>query len=502
MSQDEITGQAHRSSVSELRTDGQSVKCILADGRSLLVSRCLGGLIFRGDAIEFALPDENSAIGTETLVRKTPGSKKGDLYQAPIGYVSKPKEDRRGQFYSLAGVRNSSIGISAMRLNCNVIRDYFFSQRDARRRQEQPDFYELLKTTPSFSQAELRLAYKLRDLELWATHADPRELKAIERAFNILAEPESRACYDAILKDPDAPALFPYGGFGSLLVQGERSRDGKTFFARRILSFSPERREISFEAPLKNFHFYADRAVYRDARRRLELVVDQAAMPIIWDPTWNQWKHLLGARIDVNATFVQTGAYRLKDGEWNLVGWEKALPSRIRVTLPADINERIQAARRRHHIFGLHADFFARLRARIQREPVAKSEIERLCGDAGIPGDFDVAQITWEADYDAFYYRELLKRARTVYFFRDEFIFELERVIAAERPELGHATYLFAKPANMDGFLRLYAGTTKQAIRANRDNIAEHVEFVGRVSHGIKPETWLENLRVFLGGSA
>ncbi len=124
-----------------------------------------------------------------------------------------------------------------------------------------------------------------------------------------------------------------------------------------------------------------------------------------------------------------------------------------------------------------------------------------MCGGAGILVDFDVAQITWEADYDAFYSRELLKRARTIYFFRDEFIFELERVIAAERPELGHATYLFAKPANMDDFLRLYARTNKQAIRANRGNIAEHAGFVGRISHGIKPKTWLEALRVFLGGS-
>jgi hypothetical protein len=351
------------------------------------------------------------------------------------------------------------------------------------------------------SPPELRLAYRLRELELRTGRAEKPELATIERAFNILAEPESRACYDAILKDPDAPALFPYGGFGSLLVEGERSRDGKTLFVRRILAFLPDLCERSFDAPLCKFHFYTDRAIYRDARRKLELVVDQAAMPLVWDPTWNQWKHMLDAKVDIQATFLQTGAYRMRDGEWDLLSWEKSLPSRIKVTLPADINERIEAARHRYHLFGQHADFFDRLCARIEREPVAKSDIERLCGEAGIPGDFDVAQITWEADYDAFYYRELLKGARTVYFFRDEFIFELERVIATERPELGHATYLFAKPANMDDFLRQYARTTKQAIRANRDNIAEHVGFVGRISHGIKPETWLETLRVFLGGS-
>ena len=442
-----------------------------------------------------------SDVGTEILVHRAPNSTRKHVYQAPIGHVTKPEEDRRGQFFTLADVRGSAIGISVVRLNCDAIRDYFYVTRTLIRGHEQPNFYEVLKAIQSASLAELRLAYKLRDLELRATHADPREFKVIERAFNILAEPELRTCYDALLRDSETPVLFPYGGFGSLLVEGERSRDGKTFFVRRILAFSPELCERSFDLPLRKFHFCTDGAIYREARRRLELVVDQAAMPLVWDPTWNQWKHLLGAKADIQATFLQTGFYRLKNGEWSLVSSQKALPSRIKVILPADIIEQIEAARRRHHIFGQHADFFARLRARIEREPIAKSEIERLCGEAGIPGDFDVAQITWQADYDAFYYREFLKRARKVYFFRDEFIFELERVIAAERPELGHATYLFAKPARMDDFQRLYARTTKQAIRANHDNVAEHVGFVGRIRHTTKPETWLNELRVLLGGS-
>lgn len=286
-----------------------------------------------------------------------------------------------------------------------------------------------------------------------------------------------------------------------MLVEGERSRDGKTFFARRILAFSPDRCERTFKAPLRKFHFCADRAVYRDARHRLELVVDQAAMPLVWDPTWNQWKHLLAAKVDIQATLLQTGVYRMRDGEWNLVSWEKALPSRIRVMMPPDIDRQIEAARRKHHVFGQHADFFARLRARIEREPVVKSEVERLCGEAGIPAGFDAAEITREADYDVFYYGELLKRARTVYLFREEFIMELERAIAVERPESGNATYLFAKPASMDAFLGLYIRTPKQDIRANRNNIAERLGFLGRVGHGTRPEMWLNEFRIVLGES-
>ena len=74
---------------------------------------------------------------------------------------------------------------------------------------------------------------------------------ALERAFNIVGQPELRACYDALLADPEAPAVFPYGGFGSLLVAGEPSRDGQTFFARRILAFSPELRRRRFHVPLR-----------------------------------------------------------------------------------------------------------------------------------------------------------------------------------------------------------------------------------------------------------
>ena len=175
------------------------------------------------------------------------------------------------------------------------------------------------------SQAELRLAYRLRDLELRTACADRHDLVAIEHAFNILAEPELRACYDVLLKDPETPVLFPYGGFGSLLVEGVRSRDGRTFFVRRILAFTPVLYERGFDARLWKFQFFPDRAIYRDARRKVEIVADQAAMPLVWEPTWNQWKHLLDAKVSVRATFLQTGVRRMKDGECSLVTWEKAL---------------------------------------------------------------------------------------------------------------------------------------------------------------------------------
>jgi hypothetical protein len=125
-------------------------------------------------------------------------------------------------------------------------------------------FYDLLRIPASASPAELRVAFKLRTLELTAAGAPRTERVALERAFNIVCQPELRACYDALLADPEAPAIFPYGGFGSLLVAGERSRDGQTFFASRILAFSPECRRRRFHATLRQCEFYDGLALCRD----------------------------------------------------------------------------------------------------------------------------------------------------------------------------------------------------------------------------------------------
>ena len=120
------SSEVHRETVVEVKTNGRAVECILGGGRSVLVSGLLYGSIFSGDTIEFTLPSDGCDIGTEILVRKAPNSKVKSVYRAPIGYVTRLKEDRRGELYSLAEVRGSAVGVSAVRLNCDVIRDYFY----------------------------------------------------------------------------------------------------------------------------------------------------------------------------------------------------------------------------------------------------------------------------------------------------------------------------------------------------------------------------------------
>src|SRR5438067_491794 len=181
---------------------------------------------------------------------------------------------------------------------------------------------------------------------------------------------------------------------------------------------------------------------------------------------------------------------------------ETAVPSRIHVKPPPDIAEQIETARRSHHRFGEFSDALDQIRARIEREPMEREQLRSLCWDLGIPGDFDIAKISWRPDYDSSFYQQLCRRARRLYLFRDEYIMELERGIAVETPQLGHATYLFAKPHSMEAFLAAYTGATKEAIRQNRANVAEELGFLGRVVHGSNPKLWLRDLKQRLGEAA
>jgi len=71
----------------------------------------------------------------------------------------------------------------------------------------------------------------------------------------------------------------------------------------------------------------------------------------------------------------------------------------------------------------------------------------------------------------------------------------VEKALVIEMPQLGHATYVFAKPRSMEGFLGLYTRITKDDIRRNRNNVGERLGFLGRVTHGGNPRAWLKEMR-------
>lgn len=318
---------------------GDGAVCELTRGAPVLVSSVLGSYIGAGDELTAPLGGTGPAR-TELYVRKAANSRPlRDLYQAPIGYVTQPKEDKRKKLFVMAEVQGGRLEITAVHIPCSVVRDYFYAADRRHDWGKQHSLYDVVGMPAAAGPAELRLSFRIRQMELEARGAPPNARRDLERAYNVLAQPELRACYDALRRDPKAPALFPYSGFGSLLMSGDRSRDGKTFFASHILASRPELRRRRFHAPLRKFEFYSSTAVYRDARRKLDLMVDQAAMPVIWDQTWNQWKHLLAAKVEIDATFVHTGKFRVKSGTWELVEWETVLPSRLHVNLPANLKE-------------------------------------------------------------------------------------------------------------------------------------------------------------------
>ena len=152
-----------------------------------------------------------------------------------------------------------------------------------------------------------------------------------------------------------------------------------------------------------------------------------------------------------------------------------APPSRVEIGLPEGIGEQVEAAQKAYRRFCQFSAALERIRERIEKEPVECEELKRLRWGLRMPRDLDVAQITWRPDYDPFFYRHLASQARRLYLFRDEYIFELPKAIAVETPQLGHATYLFARPQEIEAFLIAYTRSTKEDIRRNRDNAAERL---------------------------
>src|SRR5260370_14690224 len=485
-----------------LRTNPKvgKTECVFTDGTSILISNFMASFVRNGDQLRFPRELEGVGAGTEIYIRNTnPEERRREVLQAEIGYATQPRKDKRNNLFVSAEVRGSRLRISAINIRCEALRDYFYVGNRRRAWDRQPSLYQLQRVNPNVSPAELRIAFKLRTLELRTAQAPHSNLVALERAFNILARSELLACYDALLNHPAFPTPFPYGGFGPMLATGEISRDGSTFYASRILSFLPEQKFKHFRVPLRKVAFYNDHAIYRDSRRKLEVLFDQASLPLLWNSSWNQWKHLLGTKIGVTATLIHSVKYHHRAGAWHLAQWETALPSRIEVTLSSNIAEQIAEARKTHHRFGEFAEALDLIRARIESSPVERADLQKLCAGLGMPGDFDVSLITWKPDSDTFYYNPLCHHARRVYLFRSAYIFDLQSAVVVETPQLGHATYLFSRPISMTEFLAFYGSVTKDDIRHNRGNVAERLGFLGRLIHGSNPRTWTKEMKTCLG---
>jgi hypothetical protein len=351
--------------------------------------------------------------------------------------------------------------------------------------------------------ADLPIAWRVRQLEFGLRPASPAERVWIERSFNVLAHADLRNCYDALCRDEDATPVFPYGGYGSILVAGKFSPDARAFFADRILAYKPEMKWRKLTFLLRQCEFFTDHVICRDSRRKIEVLLDSRLLSAMdWDLTWNHWKHWLRSRIDVRATFVQAGKHRLRNGQWILRTWYTALPSRIEVTIAEDIATDVERARTIHRLLGEHAEVVEKIRTEVEAQPVEHIQIQDWFDHLGTSSHLRPQHVTWGPDYDACHFEQLRRRSTTWFVFRREYLFLWTNVLIAEIPQSGHAIHVFTKPEDVRVFMRRYSCTTREDIRRNRDNVAIDLGFIGRIVRGRKKKRWLNDVLKVAGEKA
>src|SRR5579863_10052970 len=137
-----------------------AAECVLSQGATVLVPAFLAAYLGSGDEIEVPIaPDQ---AGVEIHVLKNPSSRRmRELYQAPIGYVTQPKEDKRKELFVAAAVTGSRLGIGSIHLPCHVLRDYFYIGERRREWDKQPTLYEIVRMPPYADPGQLRLSFKI-----------------------------------------------------------------------------------------------------------------------------------------------------------------------------------------------------------------------------------------------------------------------------------------------------------------------------------------------------
>lgn len=383
--------------------------------------------------------------------------------------------------------------IERLNLSALAIREHFFAVNGVDSTRD--ELYGALSSHSDATLTELRLAWRLKSIEL-ALSSDQRIKNIhIERAFNILANPELRECYDRLKRDENALPVFPYGGYGSILVEGRLIEDGKTFIGNRILAFKPDMEMRKVTILLRSCEFQPDRIYFNDSRRKIEVWLDGGLLPgLAWNPTWNSWRHWIRSRLDVEATFVTSAKERINQRQRIVSKWSVALPSRLRVTVPEDLMADIECARAFHDLLGRHADLIRQIAAQIDSCPAEHCLVEKWFQDFNAEPGLRPQHVNWQPDYDDFYFEELRKRSKTWFLFRDEYLFVWHKILIAEIPSLGHATYLFLRPQNLEEFLAEYSKTARDEVRRNRGEVASRLGFIGRVVRGHRKMRWLNEV--------
>src|SRR5689334_10550154 len=155
--------------VTRLQPDGSAIRCLLPENRSLTLSRFLGSFIKPTDEIEYDPTVADPA--RELRVLQASERRPGELYFASIGYVTQPKADKRNQYFVRAEVVDGRLGVKRIHLRSDAVRDYFYFANRRRTGSEEETLFDLLRTVPSASPTDLRLALKVRIIELQTERA-------------------------------------------------------------------------------------------------------------------------------------------------------------------------------------------------------------------------------------------------------------------------------------------------------------------------------------------
>ena len=472
--------------VAQLRPDGSAVRCVLSDERSLTLSRFLASFIRPSDQLEFD-PTAADPMRELRVVQNTPRRPR-ELYFVPIGYVTQPKPDKRDEYFVRAEVIDGRLGIRHLYLPNQAVRDYFYFGNRRRAGCEEQTLYDLLRTVPTAAPADLRLALKVRLLELQTDAAPKDQIQAVERAFNLLAHPDLRSCYQALLLDPGCARAIPLRRISARCSPPENSR-------RTVRPFSPGRSCRSSRTVGSGGSGRLSGKSSSSMTMRFIATAGESGS----DPGSDLASSCVRPDVEPVAAPGQHKIWRGGD-----IRQEREIPASRRRVASGRLGDGSAQSRSKSHS-RVTCKKSWRMPARRTTDSASSStpssgsasgwnmsrssaqELDRICDELRIPPDFDIAQISWKPDYDWFYYGQLRKRTRKMFLFRDEYIFELERAIVVEVPQQGHATYVFSRPANLDQWVREYARTLKDDIRQNRANVAERLGFLGRVMHGRNP---------------
>lgn len=105
---------------------------------SILLSNFLASFIRPGDELLFPLDLEAGGANTGIYIRHNPEERREDVFQTGIGYVSHARKDKRDNLFVSGEVSGSPLGISAINVRCETLRDYFYVGNRRRAWDRQP----------------------------------------------------------------------------------------------------------------------------------------------------------------------------------------------------------------------------------------------------------------------------------------------------------------------------------------------------------------------------